>query len=38
MQPNLDQETVAMAASAIQVEDSVKSRIRKNQGPNGSGF
>ena len=27
MEPNFDQETVAMAASSIQVEDSAKSRI-----------
>ena len=27
MEANLDRETVAMAASSIQVEDSVKSRI-----------
>ena len=27
MEPNFDQKTVAMAASSIQVEDSVKNRI-----------
>lgn len=27
MEPNFDQKTVAMAASSIQAEDSVKSRI-----------
>lgn len=27
MEPNFDQETIAMSASSMQVEDSVKSRI-----------